>query len=739
GLFPEESLTDVHLRFRSEGERDVAYVVKQLSKDSTGDAKRMYDYIEKGICDAIEKQYLSSFVFAIYLDRNDPNNIIEAYTFNFSYHEVPGQEGRVPTMDLNVRMGDMSLGSDTDQQQNKEASAAPVGRSSLEVATNLRTLLRNISTRASMLYSLPRRRYATFKLYYTPETPEEYQPPGFTAVDPEDARLYFATHHSEEVPDREVYGTIETGYHSIDVKVATLTHCIPQTDLSAPAGRSDRKAEIAEQTQDAHDRNVVWSAEVDVQTLKDAKEPERVDPVIESSVDVGPIGTRARDGKVTLQKGGGLKTYVGAPSVRPADIQAFNDENSMQDVVETQPIEPAYSRPTTPVGQATSQMDTLQLADRIVQDIADMNDTEMLNADTQMPSIENNAIPEPEVRMEIDEDSLPRSKTPPIKSNLEPSSKTLRSGSTKKASPLIPCSCGGKSDKKEPEIVCNICHGVYHVWCAVLLEPYDCLVADMGSPAAWDEAKVEAENKWRALCLFRRALKIAKDGAVPQTALALSKRLGCPNSLGQQMKKRLEDEGFIGPEVIETVDVFEEPVPAKGKKKTKKPTKANKGKLVMFWSEVNKRKFMRYFKPGGTFERAIYNFNMGGAGMQSIVRALRSLQVIASQDQSQPKGPTTPKTRRKNSKTSTTAPYPPRQPLLPRQETTSVPAPGVTDHHGLSAAPRSPLGPTALLEDVFAPPLSARKRARSGGKVVTYGARKKLKMSMATGDLDMEE
>ncbi|KAG8894372.1 DNA binding protein, partial [Tulasnella sp. 417] len=364
GLFPEKSLTDVHLRFRSEGERDIAYVVKQLSKDATGDAKRMYDYIEKGICDAIEKQYLSSFVLAIYLDRNDPTNIVEAYTFNFSYHEVPGQEGRVPTMDLSMRMGDMSLESEMDSQQNKRVSAAPAGRSSREVATNLRTLLRNLTTRVAMLYDLPRRRYATFKLYYTSDTPEEYQPPGFTAVDPEEARLYFATHHSEEVPDREVYGTIETGYHSVDIKVASLTHCIPPTDLKTPAGQPDRNAEIAEQAHDALERNVIWSAEVDVQTLKDAKDPGQVDPVIDSSVDVGPIGSRGRDGKVTLQKGGGLRTYVGAPSARPADIQAFNDKDSMQDVVETQPIEPDHSRPTTPVDKVMSQMDTLQLADR---------------------------------------------------------------------------------------------------------------------------------------------------------------------------------------------------------------------------------------------------------------------------------------------------------------------------------------------------------------------------------------
>ncbi|KIO34818.1 hypothetical protein M407DRAFT_16766 [Tulasnella calospora MUT 4182] len=791
GLFPEESLTDVHLRFRSEGERDIAYVVKQLSKDATGDAKRMYDYIENGICDAIEKQYLSSFVLAIYLDRNDPNNIIEAYTFNFSYHEVPGQEGRVPTIDLSMRMGDMSLESETDNQQNERASAAPVGRSSLEVATNLRTLLRNISTRASMLYSLPRRRYATFKLYYTPDTPEEYQPPGFAAVDPEDARLYFATHHSEEVPDREIYGTIETGYHSIDIKVASLTHCIPPTDLTAPAGQPDRKAEITEQARDARDRNVVWSAEVDVKTLKDAKEPDQVDPVIDSSIDVGPIGTRALNGKVKLQKGGGLRTYVGAPSARPVDIQDFNDKNSMQDVVETQPIEPEYSCPTTPISRATSQMDTLQLADHVVQHIADMNDIEMLNADTQMPFVQNNGITEQEVSMEIDGVPLPRATTPPVKTNLESSSRTLRSGSTTRISPRTPCSCGGKSDKKEAEIVCNTCCGIYHVCCMGYLGPddsrlprsFECFKCRFSKCPRLgmlsDDARVEVENNWHALCLFRRALKIAKDGAVPQTALTLSKRLGCSNNLGQQMKKRLEDEGivlyptggprtfandlcllitrsgFIGSEVIETVDVFEEPAPVKGKKKAKKPTKANKGKLVMFWSEVNKRKFMRYFKPGGTFERAIYNFVEHGrewraergcvTGGELIISTavplmtwlLRQSTNILADDQTHPEGPTTPKARRKNSKTSTTAPYPSRPPLLTRQDT--VPAPDVTDHHRLSAAAQSPFRPTATLEDMFAPPLSARKRSRSAGKVVTYGSRKKLKMSMASGDLDMQE
>ncbi|KAG8973837.1 DNA binding protein, partial [Tulasnella sp. 427] len=194
GLFPEENLANVRLKFRCEGEKDIDYVVKQLSKTATGEAKRMNDYIENGICDAIDKQYLSSLVLAIFLDEDDPHNVVEAYTFNFTYHDVSGQKGRVAALDISTRMEDMSLGTGAKRREARRTSisTAPIGRTSFEVATDLRTLLRNISTRVSMLYSLPStpsftvmhleedlnvihfsgKRYATFKLYYTPDTPD---------------------------------------------------------------------------------------------------------------------------------------------------------------------------------------------------------------------------------------------------------------------------------------------------------------------------------------------------------------------------------------------------------------------------------------------------------------------------------------------------------------------------------------------------------------------------------------
>ncbi|KAG8985490.1 DNA binding protein, partial [Tulasnella sp. 427] len=561
------------------------------------------------------------------------------------------------------------------------------------------------------------KRYATFKLYYTPDTPDEYEPPGFVGVDPEDARLYFATHHCEEVPDREVYGTLETGHHSVDLKVATLTHCIPSTDLTMDVDREERKAEIFEQAEDALNRNVIWSAEVDVQALKDAKDT--VDSVVvESSVDVGPIGTRMRDGVVKLQEGGGVKTYVGAPSIRPADLEAFNDRDLTPGDVNTQPIQVVSSRATSPAGLAASRVtDTLQQADDIVRTLADGDDTEMLDADTQMPSARDRcALPDQPIGMDIDSRSLPRSTTPPSKPNQEPSSRTLRSTSVRKTSPAPPCSCGGKSDKRDPEIVCETCGGLYHICCMGYLglddsripRAFECFVCRLDRcPRAKmlpSDTRVEVENNWRALCLFRRALKVVRDGPVPPTALALSKRLACPNNLGQQMKKRLEDEGFIGPEVVETVDVFEESAPPKGKKKAKKPAKTAKGKLVIIWTEESKKRFMRYFKPGGTYERAIYNFEPS-----------------ATREPSTPKAP-----RGEASKAPGAAPRVSREPLLPRQETTDL----LLGRDTVDDAP---------LEDIFSPTSNARKRSHSAAKPVTYASRKKLKMSLATGAMNMED
>ncbi|KAG6376283.1 hypothetical protein JVT61DRAFT_2261 [Boletus reticuloceps] len=47
--------------------------IMSLKRGFTNEGDRILDYLEKGIFEAIEKQYLRRFIFAIYLDHKDPN------------------------------------------------------------------------------------------------------------------------------------------------------------------------------------------------------------------------------------------------------------------------------------------------------------------------------------------------------------------------------------------------------------------------------------------------------------------------------------------------------------------------------------------------------------------------------------------------------------------------------------------------------------------------------------------
>jgi meiosis-specific protein HOP1 len=58
------------------------------------------------------------------------------------------------------------------------------------------------------------RRFATFKAFYTEETPIDYEPPHFQAGDAEKDKWFFMTHDVHEVPDRWSIGKLYTGHHS---------------------------------------------------------------------------------------------------------------------------------------------------------------------------------------------------------------------------------------------------------------------------------------------------------------------------------------------------------------------------------------------------------------------------------------------------------------------------------------------------------------------------------------------
>ena len=57
------------------------------------------------------------------------------------------------------------------------------------------------------------RRYATFKLYYTDDTPEDYEPQHFRPGDSEKDKFFFTTHDAQEIPEKFSVGMLETGLH----------------------------------------------------------------------------------------------------------------------------------------------------------------------------------------------------------------------------------------------------------------------------------------------------------------------------------------------------------------------------------------------------------------------------------------------------------------------------------------------------------------------------------------------
>jgi meiosis-specific protein len=59
--------------------------VKVIKRDLSIEGNTLLDWIEKGCFDALEKQYLATLVFGIYLDPNDPTDLAECYYFHFNY------------------------------------------------------------------------------------------------------------------------------------------------------------------------------------------------------------------------------------------------------------------------------------------------------------------------------------------------------------------------------------------------------------------------------------------------------------------------------------------------------------------------------------------------------------------------------------------------------------------------------------------------------------------------------
>ncbi|CAL1294317.1 unnamed protein product [Larinioides sclopetarius] len=110
----------------------------------------------RGCYDAVEKKYLQQLSIGICLDKENRNEVIEAYNLVFSYKD---DEYSVT-------------------YQNKTSSFSPKLTDPTIEASLL--MLKNITAISNILEELPKNAYLSLKLlYYDDVTPDDYEPPGF--------------------------------------------------------------------------------------------------------------------------------------------------------------------------------------------------------------------------------------------------------------------------------------------------------------------------------------------------------------------------------------------------------------------------------------------------------------------------------------------------------------------------------------------------------------------------------
>ncbi|KDN50849.1 hypothetical protein K437DRAFT_255021 [Tilletiaria anomala UBC 951] len=278
GIFPEDHFEEVVLpsgrpmttdesgkAVKMKGDGSIK--VKKLKRGCSSEGDRLLDYWEKGVQDVLDKEYLKSLILAVSLDPDDPQNIVEAYTFNFKYESIQGTKRRAPIMELSARLrgidmsggGCFSLNADTEKN-------LPTAR---EVRASAQSIIRNLITMTQTLQELPRRRFITFKLIYNDTAPADYQPPFFDAADAANHRFMFGTKTLQQAPEESSFGTLETGHQSVSVHVASLADALPLPVVIDPdAGRNmiSARTEVLQQEailqkQDSDERCVVWDAE----------------------------------------------------------------------------------------------------------------------------------------------------------------------------------------------------------------------------------------------------------------------------------------------------------------------------------------------------------------------------------------------------------------------------------------------------------------------------------------------
>ena len=190
-LFPEAAY----------GDRCLEDVNLKILRDDSAwpDACRVIQWL-RGCFDALEKKYLRGVLVGIYDDPEDPDTVIEQYTFKFAYGDGKG---------IDLYRNGVQIMSAANDKETKKATIR---------------LLRTIVILSQTLLPLQDDVFMTMKLiYYDEVTPEDYDPPGFKKSEGDDFSF-------KEDPVNIKVGDVTTNFHSFKLRIKTLHHELKSID-----------------------------------------------------------------------------------------------------------------------------------------------------------------------------------------------------------------------------------------------------------------------------------------------------------------------------------------------------------------------------------------------------------------------------------------------------------------------------------------------------------------------------
>ncbi|KAK2636789.1 hypothetical protein Ddye_031581 [Dipteronia dyeriana] len=167
GLFPEKYFND----------KSVPALEMKIKKlmPMDGESRRLIDWMEKGVYDALQKKYLRTLLFCVC--EAVEGSMIEEYAFSFSYSSSDSQE---VSMNIN-RTGNKKKGETFKCNSTTEITPNQMRSSACKMVRTLVQLMRTLDR-------MPEERTILMKLlYYDDVTPVDYEPPFFKSCTEEEA------------------------------------------------------------------------------------------------------------------------------------------------------------------------------------------------------------------------------------------------------------------------------------------------------------------------------------------------------------------------------------------------------------------------------------------------------------------------------------------------------------------------------------------------------------------------